>query len=818
MLPTALLAAVAILADGSVAIAATAPSQPSAPTPTPGDSSVSLTWTAPADNGSPITEYTVTSAPDGQTCTTAATACTVSGLRNEENYRFTVVATSAVGSSPTSALSVAVRPTHVPVVVASSSTSIGGGTLAFTHPTESAVFVVETAGSRVHKFDTTSSTIATTANLGLGVITSGFMDTSGAHLYFTLQNSSTIVKFSTSAMAVVATANIAARSPQPLIWSQLDPTGAFGLFDEDGFDGAWHRVRLSDMTWVSTLSGFSRIIGAFAYSNDGSAAYGVLRDGGSFSCCTWDMVSKSYSTGTTANKSDFVMTTGTVFSAPTAAHLSSALNRIFVVNRSGITRYTPNSASSTIIPFTYYLGSAFQSQFGPQQLSLMSNDGRYIYVAPVGQKVLSKIRLSDLTLVGNTTLSARANFATGAIAMEPAGNTLRAYSSGLEGEVVQVSLADVSSAPTNLQITSRRLTEFSVVWDPPSTKASLVTDYQVEYSADGATWLDVPYSGVTSARSATISPISPDADYRVRITALSGSAKSASASLTGIRSGVAPSVSEPSLSSGRTTVTASWSILDPGDSSVTGFGVELSTDGTNWGAPVTVTDTTYTFTDLLPDSEYYVRVSGVSDVGPGPASAAASLSTLALSAPTSLTVTERGINSVSIAWVAPEFEPELVDDYAIEYSTDGSAWTVFEDGVSTSTSATVTGLVKGTSYWVRVSAVDRTVTSSPISLSGVASAVEPTVTVPSLTATRSSVTASWNVSDAGGMTVTAYTVQLSMDGTTWGAPVTVTDTTYTFTKLRTQKTYYVRVQAINGVGAGSWSVSSGILLSAKRKT
>ncbi len=79
------------------------PRPPASPTNVvaqPYASAARVSWTAPADNGSPITGYTVTASGGGQTCTTrGATVCVVSGLTNGSSRNFTVVATTAAGTS-----------------------------------------------------------------------------------------------------------------------------------------------------------------------------------------------------------------------------------------------------------------------------------------------------------------------------------------------------------------------------------------------------------------------------------------------------------------------------------------------------------------------------------------------------------------------------------------------------------------------------------------------------------------------------------------------------------------------------------------------
>ncbi|MFH5823506.1 Ig-like domain-containing protein [Georgenia sp. AZ-5] len=72
------------------------------------DSTVVLSWSAPASNGSPITGYTVR-AP-GTTTSCATTTCTITGLTNDVEHAFTVTATNEAGDSEPSAPSAPARP------------------------------------------------------------------------------------------------------------------------------------------------------------------------------------------------------------------------------------------------------------------------------------------------------------------------------------------------------------------------------------------------------------------------------------------------------------------------------------------------------------------------------------------------------------------------------------------------------------------------------------------------------------------------------------------------------------------------------------
>ena len=84
------------------------PGAPTAVTATPSTNSATVSWTAPTSSNT-VSSYTVTSNPGAFTCTTATLSCTITGLLSNQDYTFTVVATSTVGSGPASAVSPRVR-------------------------------------------------------------------------------------------------------------------------------------------------------------------------------------------------------------------------------------------------------------------------------------------------------------------------------------------------------------------------------------------------------------------------------------------------------------------------------------------------------------------------------------------------------------------------------------------------------------------------------------------------------------------------------------------------------------------------------------
>jgi hypothetical protein len=87
-------------------LALVAPVAPTGVTAVAGGGLATVAWLASV--GSDF--YTVTSSPDGLTCTTALLTCSIAGLSNGTAYTFKVTGTNTVGTSPSSAASLAVTP------------------------------------------------------------------------------------------------------------------------------------------------------------------------------------------------------------------------------------------------------------------------------------------------------------------------------------------------------------------------------------------------------------------------------------------------------------------------------------------------------------------------------------------------------------------------------------------------------------------------------------------------------------------------------------------------------------------------------------
>ncbi len=106
------------------------PTAPSNVSAAPGDGEATITFAPAFDNGSPLTEYTVSATDEtnaangGETATGTSSPIVITGLTNGDLYWFTVVATNAIGTGAPSNPSNEVLPSSEPTL------NIGGSSLA----------------------------------------------------------------------------------------------------------------------------------------------------------------------------------------------------------------------------------------------------------------------------------------------------------------------------------------------------------------------------------------------------------------------------------------------------------------------------------------------------------------------------------------------------------------------------------------------------------------------------------------------------------------------------------------------------------------
>jgi PKD repeat protein len=168
--------------------------------------------------------------------------------------------------------------------------------------------------------------------------------------------------------------------------------------------------------------------------------------------------------------------------------------------------------------------------------------------------------------------------------------------------------------------------------------------------------------------------------------------------------------------------------------------------------------------------------------------------------------------SVVLSWAAPVSNGgAVITDYVVQFRRTGaSAWTTFADGVRSTRTAVVTGLVNGRGYQFRVSArnsvgtgaASAAVTATPRTVPGAPRSVAASTA-------RGALVVSWRApSSDGGSAITDYKIQRRAAGAKKWRTVkdgVATTTTVRLTDLPAGTDQEFRVRAVSSVGAGAWS-------------
>ena len=255
-------------------------------------------------------------------------------------------------------------------------------------------------------------------------------------------------------------------------------------------------------------------------------------------------------------------------------------------------------------------------------------------------------------------------------------------------------------------------------WEAPDNDGgSAVTGYRIEYSADGGDWEDLDENTGSTHTRYRHRGADPGTAYRYRVRAINAAGESrpsnvARAATDAVAPG-APGNLEAEAES-PTEVELDWDTpASDGGSAITGYRIEYSEDGDDWGdldENTGSTATRYAHRGARPGTRYRYRVRAINEAGEGEPSdeAQATTETTVPDAPTGLAARAEGEDRIDLSWTAPAFDGgSALTGYRIEVSYGGVNWQVLS--VSTQSAATTyshTGLDPATRATYRVAAVN----------------------------------------------------------------------------------------------------------------
>ena len=381
----------------------------------------------------------------------------------------------------------------------------------------------------------------------------------------------------------------------------------------------------------------------------------------------------------------------------------------------------------------------------------------------------------------------------------------------------------IPDPPTNLIATAQGQNRINLSWTAPADDGgSAITGYRIQWRPDASsTWRNLTTTGVTTTYANT--GLDPATTRHYRVYAINAVGQSANPSNEASATTEAAAPGRPTgltaTPQGTSRVNLSWTApADDGGSTVTGYLIEVSSDGRAYG---TLEDehptTSYQHTGLNAGSTRYYRVSAINSVDTGPPSTVVSATTLDVPGPPrQLNATPVGHTQINLSWTAPASDGgSPVTGYGIRASSDaGQTWTeLVGNTLSTTTSFSHTGLTAGTTWHYRVWAVNG-IGAGP--LSAVASTTtgatvpDPPTDLEATPVGRTRIDLDWETpAFNGGSAITGYRIEVSEDaGANWSRleeNTRSTRTRYADTGLSAGTTRHYRVSAINAVGVGEAS-------------
>ena len=391
-------------------------------------------------------------------------------------------------------------------------------------------------------------------------------------------------------------------------------------------------------------------------------------------------------------------------------------------------------------------------------------------------------------------------------------SALNAFGASPPSNVDSALATDVPAQTTNFTATAQAGNEIDLAWTAPSNGGSAITGYQIERSLDNANWSDLVADTGNQLIAYTDINLTTNQTYYYRVSAINLVGTGSSSIVDSDLAGDVPNqitVITATAQAGSEIVVA-WTAPTDNAYAITVYTIERSTDNTNWITDGTSATASFTSQSLTNGTTYYYKVTATNALGNSLVSA--TVNDKAGDSPSQVTgFTGAALDDtrIKLDWTTPADNSYSLSGYKIEQSLDNTNWsTIVANTNSSAVTYTVTGLTTVTDYYYRVSAINAlgegaTATVVSVTTMGVPDAITTlagTAAVNSINTQRSDITLTWTAPTANGTPITAYNVQVSIDGTTWlNLPnVTTTSTIHSNTINDTDFSY--RVYSVNAIG------------------
>jgi titin len=369
------------------------------------------------------------------------------------------------------------------------------------------------------------------------------------------------------------------------------------------------------------------------------------------------------------------------------------------------------------------------------------------------------------------------------------------------GSIVIRWVTGVAAAPAAPQGVAG-IGEVDLYWNAPTEIGQgPITDYRVQYSADGGTsWNDAPSVG-SAATEQTVTGLSNGTAYVFRIAAVTpagiGDYSPQSQPLTPFALPSAPTITDIASLDGALSVgfTAPATGAPP-------TGYQYRVDGGAW-VPVAGTGQPIAIPGLSNGTPYSIEIRATSSVGAGAASTPESGTPRAVPGAPTVTGVAAGVGTGTVSFAAGFDGGSPITGY--EYRLDDGSWQTIASGASP---LVLSGLGDGTSTQVEIRAVNAVGAGAPSAPVTVKTPGAPGSLVDaSAVGLDRAMSVDFSLGTTGGSPITS--VEVSLDGGTSWAPVGLSGP-IVIPDLVNGSEQSVQLRAVNAVGAGPASTVTAI--------
>jgi titin len=735
-----------------------------------GNASATVSWSAPAStNGASVVGYTVETSVDGGSTwivvsTSATSPHTLSSLTNGVTHLVRVTAQNAAGTSAPSSAAV-VTPAGVPGTPVGLTILSGNGLLSMTWsapgnsgglPVTS--YIVQTSS------DGNVWTTASSGSPASSAVLTGLANGVPVHVRVAAVNAAGSGAYTTS---VIATPSVGALAGLPTNLVATPGNGQVAL--------SWN---------APVVSGGTPVTG-----------YVVSQ---SFDGTNWSIITSGTGTAVTS-----YLATGLTNGVPVSFRVS-ANNGAGTGPESAPASATPRTVATTPLDLSVTPGNG---QASLAWSAPASNGG-----ATVTAYIVESSTDGGTTWTVETTTTSLTHVVTGLVN----GTSYAFHVSAVNAAGTGVATRSVMATPFSTSGAVGGLNAVAgdgqavVTWSAPTNNGgSAVSGYGVAVSNDGGQTFGTERT--VTGTNAVVTGLVNGTQSIVRVVPITAGGRGTASTVNVTPRALPGSPVTLSAIASNGQVALSWTApIDNGGSAIISYAIERApVNGGAWVRIDTTPSLSYTSGGLVNGTAYSFRIVATNAAGDGAASATVNATPATTpSAPQNVT-TVISDSSITVSWLAPVSSGgSVVTSYVVETTTDGSTW--ISGVTTTSTVATVSGLVNGTSYGVRVRAINivgtgtasTTATATP---SGTPSA--PTALTP--VAGNRQISLSWTApSSNGGAGIVDYVVESSANGgVAWRSVGTVTapSTATVITGLTNGVAYVFRVTARNVAGTGAAS-------------